>query len=407
MERDWIVAQLEARQHYAIPRALHARGRLKRLYTDAWCSWGHSLIRKAPEPIASFANRFHPDLPSEKVQSYTVHAMWHRLRQRVMYSNADADRYQHYMDVGADFATRIRDDLQKHSGDWGRKVFFSFDTGCLEVLEFLRGTQCITIVDQMDAARVEKSIVLEEMTRWPDWAEEVPVIYEPYEKRRAAEWELANAVIVNSDWTKQALVKLGVDAQKIYIVPQAYEPASIGAPVSRTRSGDALRVLWLGKVILRKGIQYLMEAARVLENEPVEFTVVGPIGITEEAVNSAPDNVTFKGQVLRHETSDYYRSADVFVLPTLSDGFAITQLEAMAHGLPVIATPNCGKVVTPEEDGFIVPPRDSDALAEAVVKLADDRSMLANMARRAREKAQTFTLERFANGLLNVAAEVA
>ena len=56
----------------------------------------------------------------------------------------------------------------------------------------------------------------------------------------------------------------------------------------------------------------------------------------------------------------------MFVLPTLSDGFAITQLEAMAHGLPVVATPNCGRVVTDGEDGLIVPPADADALASAI-----------------------------------------
>jgi len=60
--------------------------------------------------------------------------------------------------------------------------------------------------------------------------------------------------------------------------------------------------------------------------------------------------------------SDWYRSADVFVLPTLSDGFAITQIEAMSHGLPVIATPNCASVVENGVDGLWCPQKTAEHL---------------------------------------------
>jgi hypothetical protein len=72
--------------------------------------------------------------------------------------------------------------------------------------------------------------------------------------------------------------------------------------------------------------------------------------------------------------------AHVLVLPTLSDGFAVTQLEAIAHGLPVVTTPNCGNVVTDGMDGFIVPPpRDSQALADVLARFDDDRPLLSAM----------------------------
>ena len=127
-------------------------------------------------------------------------------------------------------------------------------------------------------------------------------------------------------------------------------------------------MLWLGQVNVRKGIHYLMEAARKLEKENIHFDVVGPIGILSDAVASAPRNVTFHGPVGRDQTANWYRKADLFVLPTLSDGFAITQLEAMAHGLPVITTPCCGEVVSDGVDGFIVAPRDAEALAKTFLR---------------------------------------
>jgi glycosyltransferase involved in cell wall biosynthesis len=87
----------------------------------------------------------------------------------------------------------------------------------------------------------------------------------------------------------------------------------------------------------------------------------------------------------------------VFVLPTLSDGFAITQLEAMAHGLPVIATPNCGNVVTDGQDGLIVPARHPQAIAEAITCLDRDRERLNQMSVRAAAKVDRFRLNDYAD----------
>jgi glycosyltransferase involved in cell wall biosynthesis len=184
-----------------------------------------------------------------------------------------------------------------------------------------------------------------------------------------------------------------VPAEKIVTVPLAYE-----AEVGRTRPVNArepLSVLSLGNVTLGKGVQYLFEAARLLQGENVSFTVAGPIGITADAVASAPSNVTFLGRVTRDRLSEVYGAADVFVFPTLSDGFGITQLEAMAHGLPVIATPRCGEVVVDGYNGFIVPAADGHALADAILKLERDRALLAEMSRQALRRAGDFSLEAY------------
>ena len=150
--------------------------------------------------------------------------------------------------------------------------------------------------------------------------------------------------------------------------------------------------MFLGQVILRKGIQYLIEAAMLLRNEAIHFDIVGSIGISDEAVASAPSNMTFHGPVSRDRTKEFYRESDLFVLPTLSDGFALTQLEAMAHGLPVIATPNCGEVVTEGVDGLIVPASDPKALAEAFQLLIQDPGRLGTMSVAAKIKGAEFSL---------------
>lgn len=140
---------------------------------------------------------------------------------------------------------------------------------------------------------------------------------------------------------------------------------------------------------------------RALENCDIEITVAGPIGISEDAVAQAPANVnvTFTVPVPRDRVSALCRAADVFVLPTLSDGFGMTQVEATGHGCPVAATPNCGRVVTDGEDGFIITPRDAEALADGLLILSRNRRRLHQMARATQETAQKYTLDAYARRL--------
>lgn len=407
---SWLVAQIGAREHYAVPRALHRRGGLRRLYTDAWWSKGREVLRRLPEPARSLSNRFHPALPDERVVDFKGWAIGQRLIRWLHRSGADEDQYRQYIDVGKGFARRVRDHVLGNGAGRGTSVFFGYDTGSLEILEALKDEGCVTLVDQIDPGRVEKNIVLEEIERWPDWAERAPVLFPPYQERRRREWEAASAVVVNSAWSKEALIQQGVPDKKIYVVPLAYELPT-DTPEHAEDSNDAkgpdsqLNVLWLGTVGVRKGIQYLVNAARQLSDIPIRFSIVGPIQITEQAVASAPSNMTFEGPVPRDKVSGCYQTADVFVLPTLSDGFAITQLEAMAHGLPVVTTPNCGRVVTEGEDGRVVPPRDVDGLVEALVYFEENRDELVRMGRRARKTSGQFTLDRVGTRLEEIASD--
>jgi len=116
-------------------------------------------------------------------------------------------------------------------------------------------------------------------------------------------------------------------------------------------------------------------------------------------VATAPRNLTFHGRAGRDEAAAWYRRSHVFVLPTLSDGFALTQLEAMANGLPVVATPCCGAVVSDGTDGFIVPARDAEALARCLQQYLVEPGLLSAQQNAARMKAGQFTMQRLAENL--------
>jgi glycosyltransferase involved in cell wall biosynthesis len=450
---NWITSQIGAREHYAVPRVLHREGKLERLYTDFWASAPWRLIGKVTGK-GSMSSRCHADLLEAPVTGFNFHAL-KASRQRF------TNPYDGFFQIGRQFGELVVKDLEKQSRverrvsramlaesrDKGRgkrapithhplpitKIFFGYDTGFLEPARWVKARGGKTIVCQMDPARYEVDLVKEEEKRWPGWAKRSVEVPESYYRRREEEWAVADLVMVNSEWSKQALIKQGVSDDKIVVVPLAYEVGDRGrnlkletgnlkgknldsefsihdsginsglrSQVSSLSAQRPLRVLFLGQVILRKGIQYLIEAAMLLRNEAIHFDIVGSIGISDQAVASAPSNMTFHGPVSRDRTEGFYRSSDLFVLPTLSDGFALTQLEAMAHGLPVIATPNCGEVVTDGVDGLIVPVSDSNALAEAFQLLIQDPEKLRSMSAATKAKVEQFSLSKLAENLEEV-----
>lgn len=397
----WIVSQIGAREHYAIPLGLQRLGLLDRLYTDAWCYRGSSLLKMGPAFFQRFAGRKCSGIPNSKVTAFNT---WSWVQEWKLHFGDNTQNYDRFLSAGKAFAQKVTHSLCRREISPDKDCFLSFDTGCLETLEWLCAKSVFSIVDQIDPASDEHDIVAAERTRWEGWDQQSTDFPQIYFKRLKAEWSTASAVLVNSEWSRRALVRQGVPEGKLMVVPCAYETNNQNIE-PKLREGP-LRVLWLGSVILRKGIQYLMEAARLLESDRFQIRVVGPIGISEAAVASAPKHVCFEGPVPRTRLSEVYRDADVFVFPTLSDGFGITQLEAMSHGLPVIATPNCGSVVSNEIDGLVVPACDANALAAALARFDSDRAWLLTCSQNALKKVKQFSITKVTQTLLSMTEQL-
>jgi glycosyltransferase involved in cell wall biosynthesis len=390
--RRWIVSQEGSRQGYAVPLSFHRLGQLRLFYTDIWCRRGRRWLSRGTTGMRALATRFEAGLPSDRVISFNRKAIASRVKYHFRRSHFTATRQGHeFVQFGRWFAEQVRCHLEGVELSSESDCFFGFNTNCLETLELLKARGVPCVVDQVDPGRVEEELVLDEISRWPGWSGAPTRLPDEYWDRLQREWDAADLVLVNSEWSARALMQQGVRSDKIVTVPLAIDLAHDhhGEPV---RAVGPLKVLWLGSVILRKGIQYLVEAARLLQTEAVEFLLAGPLGVRPEIVKTFPPSFKVLGRVTRDQLDSVYASAHVFVLPTLSDGFALTQLEAMARGLPVITTPNCGRVVTDGIDGLIVPPRDARALAEAITAVEADREWLAEMSRNALRTVRAFDL---------------
>jgi glycosyltransferase involved in cell wall biosynthesis len=158
-------------------------------------------------------------------------------------------------------------------------------------------------------------------------------------------------------------------------------------------------VLTVGAVCLRKGAPYVLAAAREL-GKRAEFRMAGAIQIVPGAEKRMREYVDLIGIVPRPEMASHYDWADVFLLPSLCEGSATATYEAMFQGLPVICTPETGSVVRDSVDGFVVPARNSDAIAEKLEKLAADRNLPAAMSENARQNSANYTLEKYGERLI-------
>lgn len=415
--KNWYCAQMGAREHYAIPRALHKLGRLGGLATDYWSgSYTRSLANAFPNKlINSLGARFHNEIPNELLHSWNLQAiLWDAKIKLMTRTRGVTGRYLGYCEVGKQFGEAIIHSLDKHGGVIEESVFFGYDTCSLEVIKYLKNRGVVCVLDQIDPCQIEIEMVRDEQDAWPGWQSYDLTVPDEFYQRHHEEWSVADNIVVNSKFTCEALVKQGVSREKVSVVPLSYDPVIFTEQnkviirdelarlcINGFSPQRPLRVLFLGQVMLRKGIQYLMKAAELLQKYPVVFDIVGPIYISDKALATASKNINFHGRVARNDIAGWYKSSDLFILPTLSDGFAITQLEAMSYGLPVIVTANCGDVVDDGVDGFVLPVRDIDSIVRVICQYLEHPGILELQREAAFQKSKLFSLDRVGEELLS------
>jgi len=152
---------------------------------------------------------------------------------------------------------------------------------------------------------------------------------------------------------------------------------------------------------MRKGVHLLFDAIRILQKEPIEFWFVGQAQVDVPAELRADPRVKWFDAVPRDSVAEYYRNADVFIFPTLSDGFGLTQLEAQSWKLPVIASRYCGSVVQDQINGVLLDEVSGSAIADTLMSLCRSPQRLVQMSSRS-EVSEEFSLRSLASSLLTL-----
>ena len=251
-------------------------------------------------------------------------------------------------------------------------------------------------------------ILAEEARRQPRFAPTLQfhTFPEAIIRRLDLEIAIADRVLVLSNFQRETFLADGVPADKLILTHLGVDP-EVFYPQPRDIDGT-FRVMFCGQITQRKGISYLLEAFRLAGIRRSELLLVG--SIVGDSVPWHPSaDIRHIAWVPRSELPKLYRTADVFVLPSLVEGFPQTALEAMACGVPVIVSENTfgSDVIHDEENGFIVPIRDAPAIAQRLCELAADAGLRQRIGQEARSTAERFSWDAYGERVIRVLEEFA
>ncbi|MBW4432163.1 MAG: glycosyltransferase family 4 protein [Pelatocladus maniniholoensis HA4357-MV3] len=255
--------------------------------------------------------------------------------------------------------------------------------------------------------RKNQDIQIEEANNFPDLAPVLQAIQEPTWKveRKEQEIQLADHIFVASSFTKKSLLDVGVQPEKISVIPY-------GSPIEyfqlQPKTDKIFRALFAGRVGPRKGVHYLLKAWQELQLSDAELLLVGINEFPEKWLSQYRDIFRYMPSVPHASLNQYYSNANVLVFPSLLEGFGLVLLEAMACGIPVITTANTAAldIITDGVEGFIVPIRDVEALKEKLEWCYCHPQELVEMGQAARRKAEQLTWGKYRQKLGNRVQEI-
>jgi len=236
-----------------------------------------------------------------------------------------------------------------------------------------------------------QQLLREECERLPEWAVTIEGLRDSSEKlaRKTRELEMADLVVCPSAFVLESLPE-AIRNQKDCII------AKFGSPPPRTlRAAEQaetrrpLRILFAGSMSQRKGLADVFAAMKIVNRPDVELVVFGSPVAPMEFYKSRFPNFIHEPPRPHEEVLRLMESCDLLLLPSIVEGRALVQQEAMSCGLPLIITPNTGgaDLVEEGETGFLVPIRSPEKIAEKIEWFAENRDALPSMRLRAQEKA--------------------
>jgi len=242
----------------------------------------------------------------------------------------------------------------------------------------------------------------EERVLNPAFASMLPTFNWPpgYQARLEAEIAEADRILVGSRFVRESFIAQGVAAERLCVEPYGVDTSRFGPPPT-DRSRQGFRALYVGQIGQRKGISYLLEAWRLFRGPDTELQIVGGIVGDPAPFRAQQALYRYLPAVPQAELPGIYHAADVFVFPTLIEGMGLVVVEAMACGLPVICTDRGpDDLVRDGVEGFIVPIRSPQAIAEKLELLRADPALRERMAQAALQRAAEFNWARYCRGAM-------
>jgi alpha-maltose-1-phosphate synthase len=372
-----------------VAEALTKEGHLSALFTGvAFDGLGLSgrFARAAAAWRPVLRNRILTGIPATQLRSLSLVELAARLGGRALAKAVPTSKPYDAIFTAHDLAVAL--------ARWPADVttIYAYEDGALRTFERARRRGLDRIWDlPLPHYRTIEEVMGEEFRRWAGAASGAPHREPDWKRRRKdAELALATKISVASTFTKRSLERLDIDVP-IVVSPYGF-PTEHFEPRARPPEGP-FTVLSVGSHDLRKGTPYLLEAWRRAAIPDAELHLVGPLRLAKPFLDSYAGLFRHWPHVPKSELGARYAGADLLAFPTLGDGFGLVIQEAMCCGTPVVTTP-CGggpDCITDGADGWLIPPRDIDALVDRLRDCAANRQTTFRIGQAARVRAERFT----------------
>lgn len=363
--------QGHARLHYAVPLAMERAGILALAFcdyfrkNDAFDTAAIGLSRFFSKGLAErMHDRYTPDLPPEKLRTERAWTLW-----RTWLKGVKGEHDGPYWDAWAKHRAKLIGRNLHHGNALHGYITSLYPPLLREAGErglHRSGDQIIApVVEQERQAALQHE-------RFPGYAK--PGKPSDLARLRGEEertWPELDLVTCPSPYVREVLGEVGVDPGRVAVLPYPFDVAH-AEPNRPVKPEGPLVVGFVGAVNLRKGTPYFVQVAKRLASERLKFRMIGPVDISDQAVQDAGGAVEFCGGVPRSQVKQELRDMDVFFFPSTCEGSAGVLYEASSMALPIVTSPNSGTHLRSPDEAVVLPYDDIDGYVEAIAALADD-----------------------------------
>ena len=243
---------------------------------------------------------------------------------------------------------------------------------------------------------------------FPGWQETFPTTLSALVEKQAYEYERADVIVTASSFARETLIANQIQPEKIRLNPYGVDLEQF-RPREDSSLSRPLRFVFIGALSARKGIPLLLAVWQQLRLKDAELWLLGHLSSNiHKLIPNLPGLRVF-GRRLRSELINLLRACDVLVLPSYFEGFGLVLLEALACGLPIIATKAtaASDLITNPLSGKIIQPGNVDELGAAMTYFVQNRGELPEMSRVARRRAEEFSWANYGDRWQKILEELA
>ena len=390
----------------AVLAALDQNARLAKFVTTLGWSTSSPVLQALSESLRAEMMRRGYDLPHYKIKTHPLREVVRLLAQKFGITSltqhevgwASVDRVWSRLDEIA--AQYLRQNHERLSV----KSVYAYEDCALQLFEAARELGLRPVYDLPIAYwETAQRLLRTEAERYPEWEPTLGGTRDSAQKlaRKTRELELAEVVVCPSQFVFDSLPENVRASRKCVIAPFGSPAESSSRRPNPTDT--RLRFLFAGALTQRKGLADLFAAMKMVNSRDAELVVMGSPVMALQFYRDQFADFTFESPRPHAAFLELMDSCDVLVLPSIVEGRALVQQEAMSRGLPLLVTANAGgeDLIIEGETGFLVPAGRPAAIAEKIEWFLQNRDKLPGMSAAARAKAAKFTWAAYGDHILH------